>query len=46
MLAKKSHRTDRTGEGTHVFNAHCEERGDEYEYKESNGIFKILGKSF
>lgn len=45
-ISKKSHKTDRTGEGTHVFNAHCEDCGEEYEFQESNGIYKILGKSF
>ncbi|MGG0888940.1 hypothetical protein [Cytobacillus horneckiae] len=45
-LAKKSHKTDKQGEGTHVYNAHCQECGDKYEFEVSNGIYKILGKSF
>ncbi len=45
-LAKRSHKTDRSGEGTVVLNAHCESCGEEYEFEESNGIYKILGKSF
>jgi predicted RNA-binding Zn-ribbon protein involved in translation (DUF1610 family) len=45
-LAKKSHKTDKSGEGTQVLNAHCESCGEEYDFKVSNGIYKILGKSF
>ncbi|KGA83662.1 hypothetical protein KQ41_06340 [Lysinibacillus fusiformis] len=44
MLAKRSHSTDRVGEGTHIFNANCELCGETYEHKESNGIYTILGK--
>lgn len=44
-LAKKSHRTDWHGEGTDVLNAHCELCGEPYEFEESNGIYKVLGKS-
>lgn len=43
-LAKKSNNTTKTGEGTPVYNAHCESCGEEYEYKEWNGKYTILGK--
>jgi ribosomal protein L37E len=45
-LAKKSHKTDRVGEGTESHNAHCERCGEDYEFKESHGIYTILGKCY
>lgn len=42
--SKKSNNTTKTGEGTPVYNAHCESCGEEYEYKEWNGKYTILGK--
>lgn len=45
-LAKKSHKTDRIGEGTVVLNAHCESCGEQYEFKEHSGIYNIFGKSY
>ncbi|MCB5237198.1 MULTISPECIES: hypothetical protein [Niallia] len=45
-LAKKSHSVDRIGEGTHAYNAHCEDCGEEYRFKEVNGIYTIEGKSY
>jgi len=45
-LAKKSHNVDRSGEGTHVYNAHCGDCGEEYSFRESNGIYTIEGKNY
>lgn len=45
-LAKKSHKTDKNGEGTESLNALCESCGEEYKFKVSNGIYTILGKSY